>query len=122
MKENKPTNCGHYCSKWGDEKVNGCLRDYIDVPKVTNHSYRPLECTGVDCGYFCLDVSKEERLKELIGRINFVAGEISKKGRIGIANYIQVPVENIEMIAENLDISEEETIELLADYFKSKKE
>lgn len=53
-------------------------------------------------------------LAELLGKVNL--SEINRKGK---ANYIQVPISNIKLIAEVNQISIDEAIELVRDYFNA---
>ncbi len=55
-----------------------------------------------------------KELSELLAKVN-----LSELGRKGKGNYIQVPMSNIKLIAEVNQITIDEAVELVRDYFNA---
>jgi len=62
----------------------------------------------------------EQDRRDLVTRIVDVANKIQGANRIGKANYISIPVENLQHVADELGISAEQAAEVLREYFKPK--
>lgn len=63
--------------------------------------------------------SKEEKNRKLVAQLVAIGNKIAGENRIGKANYVVVPIKNIEAIAKKFNVSVEEAQELLQNYFES---
>jgi hypothetical protein len=64
--------------------------------------------------------AKREIITKLIAAVNKASNNISGDNRISKANYISVPMENLQHIADGLGVSLDEASEILREYFMPK--
>jgi hypothetical protein len=59
----------------------------------------------------------EKEKRELITKLVAAVNELANKSYVSKANYMMIPEENIQKVADNLGISKEQAVQVLREYF-----
>jgi len=111
------------------EPVDGFPR--WDSTGFTQNIYRCKRCGKQYCipmvfastpdGFVDTEAMKAEQAKrELISKLIAAANKVATNGHISKANYVSIPVKNLQHIADELGISLEQAADMLRRYFETK--